>query len=153
MSPSTEHELDRLHDRLWSDPRRCDDRTQFTECEHCGRAVRWVANLGSRLGSSLQVIARPLTTAAFFDPNVHHGLVAVFTDRTGFTIGRFTTADDVGDALLYRCHWDVCDRAALMRDRLHRERYGAWGPIEQPSTTLDALNRYARWRNERDGLG
>ncbi|MCW2924249.1 MAG: hypothetical protein JWM98_1653 [Thermoleophilia bacterium] len=141
-----------MFDRLWGDARRRADRSDFTECESCARAVRWVANLGSRRGSSLQVVARPVTTAAFFDPVAHAGLVAVFRDGTGFTVGRFTTRDDVEDAFLYRCHWDVCDHAASVRDRLHRERYGSAGADAQPGTTHgDALHRYTQWRRDRDG--
>jgi hypothetical protein len=146
----TDAELVELFDRLWHDPRRRDDRSEFFECEHCGRAVRWVANLGSRTRSSIQVVARPVTTAAFFDPAAHHGLVAVFTDRTGFTLSRFTERDDVEDAFLYACHWDVCDDARRVRDRMHRERYGSRDDSDELAATDDAVLRYREWRRARD---
>ena len=84
-----------LFDRLWNDLRRRDDRSEFSECEACGRAVRWVINLGSAWGGNIQIVARPVATAALYDPQQHAGLVAVFTDRTGFTVSRFTPVDEV----------------------------------------------------------
>lgn len=149
MRPSpTDVQLVELFDRLWNDPRRRDDRAEFSECDSCGRAVRWVANIGSRRGSSLQIVARPVTTAAFFDAVVHRGLVAVFRDRTGFSVSRFTTSDDVGDAFLYRCHWDVCADAARLRDRLHRDRYGLESGDEGLAPAPDAVRRYQQWLND-----
>lgn len=142
----TDAELVELHDRLWNDLRCRDDRSEFFECEHCGAAVRWIANLGSRLGSSMQIVARPVATAAFFDPEAHHGLVAVYTDRTGFTVSRQTPRDEVEGAFLYRCHWDTCELAKEVRDRLHRERRGV-ERVEQPEPMLD---RYASWRRDRE---
>lgn len=145
--PPTDAQLVDLFDRLWNDVRRRDDRAQFFECEHCSRPVRWIANLGSQLRSSMQVVARPVTTAAFFDAAAHHGLVAVYTDRTGFTVSRFTTIDEVEGAFLYQCHWDVCEEARRVRDRKHRERYGAFDEDElEPAP--EVVRRYAQWRRE-----
>lgn len=141
---STDATLVELFDRLWNDPRRRDDRSEFHECEHCGRAVRWIVNTGSRLGSSLPIIARPVSTAACFDAGEHVGLVAVFTDRTGFTVPRSTTPDDIEGAFLYRCHWDVCDDARRLRDRLHRERGGGAGGDLDGDCEL--VRRYGAWR-------
>lgn len=146
----TDVQLTELFDRLWNDQRRRDDRSEFQECEHCGRAVRWVANLASRFGSSLQIVARPVTTSAFFDASEHHGLVAVYADRTGFTVSRHTPADEVEGAFLYRCHWDVCEDARLLRDRLHRERYGSHRDDEGLDPAADLLLRYRFWREQRD---
>lgn len=145
----TPAELDELFDRLWNDPRRHDDRSEFSECEHCARAVRWVANLGSRRGSSLQVVARPVTTSTWFEPGEHHGLVAVFADRTGFTVSRSTTADEVDGAFLYPCHWDVCEDARRIRDRIHRDRYGT-SQEHSPAPERDVVLRYHQWRRARD---
>ena len=144
----TDAELVELFDRLWHDLRRRDDRSDFHECEHCGRAVRWIANVGSRIGSSLQIVARPVTTAACFDPEEHHGLVAVFTDRTGFSVSRFTSRDELEGAFLYACHWDVCDDARAVRDRLHRERWGSRRDDELVADS-DVLLRYEQWRRSR----
>ena len=141
-------QLVELFDRLWNDASRRDDRSEFQECDSCGRAVRWIANIGSRLGSSLQIVARPVTTAAFFDPGEHHGLVAVFADRTGFTVSRFTPVDEIEGAFLYRCHWDVCEDARRLRDRLHRQRYGSRDD-EAADADPDILLRYEQWRRER----
>lgn len=157
MPPApTDAQLVELHDRLWNDPRRRDDRSEFFECEHCGGAIRWIANLGSRRGSSIQVIARPISTAACFSPSEHAGLVAVFRDRTGFTVSRFTAREDIEDALLYRCHWDACDEARRVRDRIHRERnphsthaLRVRADAEDSAPDDDALLRYAQWRSER----
>lgn len=148
-STPTDEQLVELFDRLWHDLRRRDDRSDFSECEHCGRAVRWVANLGSRLGSSLQIVARPVTTAPFYDAETHQGLVAVFTDRTGFTVSRFTPADEVEGAFLYPCHWDVCEEARRFRDRLHRARYGTRRD-DDLHPAGEALLRYEQWRHARD---
>ena len=137
-----------MFDRLWHDQRRKDDRSEFFECEHCARAVRWIANVGSRRGSSLQIVARPVTTAAFFRPQEPHGLVAVFADRTGFTVSRFTPVDEVEGAFLYACHWDVCEQAARLRDRLHRERYGS-RVDDDVVAEGEAISRYEQWRRER----
>lgn len=145
----TDAELVELFDRLWHDLRRRDDRSEFQECEHCGRAVRWIANIGSKIGSSLQIVARPITTAAFFDAAEHHGLVAVFTDRTGFTTSRFTSRDDVEGAFLYPCHWDVCEDARRVRDRLHRERWGSSSSDDALVPDPDVITRYERWRRSR----
>lgn len=144
----TDAQLVELFDRLWHDLRRRDDRSDFRECEHCGRAVRWIANVGSRIGSSLQIVARPVTTSAFFDAEHHAGLVAVFTDRTGFTVSRFTPRDEVEGAFLYPCHWDVCEDARRVRDRLHRARWGSRGD-DDPSFGSDVLLRYEEWRRAR----
>lgn len=149
MRPPTDTELAELFDRLWHDLRRRDDRTEFHECEHCGRPVRWVANIGSKLGSSLQIVARPVTTGACFDAASHHGLVAVFTDRTGFTVSRFTARDEVEGAFLYACHWDVCEDARRVRDRLHRERYGSRRDDDDLVAESDVLLRYEQWRRQR----
>lgn len=144
--PPTDTELADLFDALWNDVRRRDDRSEFAECESCGRAVRWVVNLGSAWGGNIQIVARPVTTSAFYDPEVHAGLVAVFTDRTGFTVSRFTPADEVESAFLYPCHWDVCEHARRERDRISRERRAAFAPIEDDLTPdVDAVLRYARW--------
>lgn len=150
--PPTEPELVELYDRLWSDPRRRDDRSDFQECEACGAAVRWIHNLGSRFGSSLQIVARPVTTAARIDPAQHRGMVAVFDDRTGFTIGRDVTVDELDDAFVYRCHWDECEHARRVRDRMHRERNGDL-PREldddlEPDP--DVVRRYDAWRRSRE---
>jgi hypothetical protein len=135
-----------LFDRLWNDLRRRDDRSEFSECASCGRAVRWVVNLGSAWGGTIQIVAKPVTTAAFYDPEQHAGLVAVFTDRTGFTVSRFTPSDEVEAAFLYPCHWDVCDHARSERDRISRERRAAAAPIDDDLTPdVDAVLRYARW--------
>ena len=148
--PPTDTELVELFDRLWNDLRRRDDRSEFTECEACGRAVRWVVNLGSAWGGNIQIVARPVTTAAFYDPEQHAGLVAVFTDRTGFTVSRFTPADEVEAAFLYPCHWDVCDHARRERDRISQERRAAAAPVDGDlAPDVDAVLRYARWRESR----
>ena len=144
----TDAQLIELHDRLWNDPRRRDDRAEFFECEHCGSPVRWVANIGSQRRSSLQIVARCVATAALFDPGAHAGMIAVFTDRTGFTVSRFTQADDIEGAFLYRCHWDVCGDARRIRDRIHRERYGAPTPDLGTEPDPDVVDRYAAWRRE-----
>jgi hypothetical protein len=146
----TDAELVELFDRLWQDLRRRDDRSEFHECEHCGRAVRWVANIGSRIGSSLQIVCRPVTTAAFYDPAVHHGLVAVFTDRTGFSVSRFTSADEVEGAFLYPCHWDVCDDARRVRDRMHRARWGSRAGDDDLAPDPEVVSRYELWRRTRE---
>lgn len=147
-TPRHDHELVELFDRFWHDLRRRDDRTEFAECEHCGRAVRWVSNIGSRLGSSLQIVARPVATSVGYDAEEHRGLVAVFTDRTGFTVSRSTDPSELEGAFLYRCHWDVCEPARQLRDRLHRERHGssARAAIDDMG---DAVHRYAQWRRLR----
>lgn len=148
----TDAELVELFDRLWNDLRRRDDRSEFSECVACGRAVRWVANLGSATASSIQIVARPVVTAAFYDPTEHAGLVAVFTDRTGFTVSRFTPADEVEDAFLYPCHWDVCDHARSERDRISRERRAANFSSRETRDTdaeIDAVLRYRAWRDAR----
>jgi hypothetical protein len=147
----TDAELVELHDRLWNDPRRRDDRSEFHECASCGRAVRWIANLASGHGSSMQVVARPVTTAALFDPAAHAGLVAVFTDRTGFTVGAGTSPHDIEDAFLYQCHWDVCDDARRTRDRIAGDRRRALDADihAQSDADQDVVRRYALWRGER----
>lgn len=154
----TDTELVDLHDRLWHDPRRRDDRSEFQECESCGRAVRWIANLGSRTGGNMQIVARPVTTAAWFDPDAHAGLVAVFVDRTGFTVSRATDPDEIDTAFLYQCHWDVCEQSRLERDRISSTRRRT--ALRQPDAAndeddgggrLDALLRYAAWRESRAG--
>jgi hypothetical protein len=98
--------------------------------------------------SSLQIVARPVATAALFDAEAHHGLVAVYTDRTGFTISRFTTAAELEGTFLYRCHWDVCEDARRVRDRLHRERYGFEDTPDAPAAHV--VHRYDAWRRQRD---
>ena len=139
-----------LFDRLWNDLRRRDDRSEFSECESCGRAVRWIVNLGSAWGGNIQIVAKPVTTAAFYDPEAHAGLVAVFTDRTGFTVSRFTPTDEVETAFLYPCHWDVCDHARSERDRISAERRAAFAPLEDDlAPDVDAVLRYARWLESR----
>jgi hypothetical protein len=148
--PPTDTELVEMHDRLWNDPRRRDDRSEFHECESCGRAVRWIANLGSRTGGNIQVVARPVTTAAFFDPAAHAGLIAVFTDRTGFTVSRATERAEVDQAFLYQCHWDVCEQSRMMRDRISRERRGIRSETDPDADgRLDAMHRYTAWRRSR----
>jgi hypothetical protein len=148
--PPTEAELVELFDRLWHDLRRRDDRSEFSECEACGRAVRWVANLGSATGGAIQIVARPVATAAFYEPERHAGLVAVFTDRTGFTVSRFTPADEVDDAFLYPCHWDVCDHARRERDRISAERRARTAASADPlEPHWDVMRRYAEWRESR----
>ncbi|MCW2928710.1 MAG: hypothetical protein JWM86_2678 [Thermoleophilia bacterium] len=150
--PPTEAELAELYDRLWRDERRRDDRSNFQECESCGAAVRWIHNLGSRFGSNIQIVARPHSTAARLDPAEHLGKVAVFTDRTGFTIGRDVTADELEDAFVYDCHWDVCDHARTVRDRMHRERTGRDQPepVSATDPDPDLVRRYEAWRSERE---
>lgn len=146
----TDAQLAELHDRLWHDVRRRDDRTEFSECDHCGRAVRWVANLGSAVGGNIQLVARPLvTSSALYDPALHAGLVAVFTDRTGFTVSRFTTRDELDGAFLYECHWDVCEHARRERDRISAERRRPLRDPEQGWDELEALDRYAAWWSRR----
>ena len=144
-------ELVELFDRLWHDLRRRDDRSEFAECPSCGRAVRWIANLGSATGSAMQIVARPVATSAFYDPGAHAGLVAVFTDRTGFTVSRFTPADEVEGAFLYPCHWDVCEFASRERERIGRERRsrGAHHAVDGAAPDPDAVRRYEAWRGER----
>jgi hypothetical protein len=150
-TPPTESELVELFDRLWNDLRRRDDRSEFLECDHCGRAIRWIANLASPYRSSLQIVARPVTTSMFYEPAEHHGLVAVFTDRTGFTVSRFTEHDEVDGAFLYPCHWDVCEDAKRTRNRLHRERYGPRpGDEDELEPTSDAVLRYEQWLRARN---
>jgi hypothetical protein len=150
----TDAELVELHDRLWNDPRRRDDRSAFFECDACGRAVRWVANLGSATGSSIQVVTRPVATAATFDRDLHAGLVAVWPDRSGFTISRADDRDELDGALLYRCHWDVCADARRLRDRIARERgsrhAAGHAPGVDPEPDPELLRRYVAWR---DALG
>jgi hypothetical protein len=151
----TDAELVELHDRLWNDPRRRDDRSAFFECEACGRAVRWIANLGSATGSSIQVVARPVATAATFDRDAHAGLVAVWPDRSGFTVSRVDEYHELEGALLYRCHWDVCADARRLRDRIARERGGSRhgagdGPRDRPELAPELLRRYVAWRDGRD---
>jgi hypothetical protein len=149
--PPTDAELVELHDRLWNDPRRRDDRTEFHECDGCGRAVRWIVNLGSATGGSIPIVARPVGSAASFDPVAHAGLVAVWPDRTGFTIPRAIEPDELEHALLYRCHWDACDHARVVRDRLGRHRTrrvehaDAHGELDP-----QLLDRYAAWRSNAD---
>ena len=148
--PPSDAELVELFDKLWNDLRRRDDRSEFAECEACGRAVRWVVNLGSAWGGNIQIVARPVATAAFYDPEQHAGLVAVFTDRTGFTVSRFTPADEVEGAFLYPCHCDVCDHARSERDRISRERRAALAPLEGDlAPDVDAVLRYSRWLSSR----
>lgn len=148
----TDAQLEELHDRLWHDLRRRDDRTEFSECESCGRAVRWVANLGSATGGNIQLVARPLVTAtALYDASRHAGLVAVFTDRTGFTVSRFTTRDELDGAFLYECHWDVCEHARSERDRISARRRRPSRDPEGGFAELEAVDRYASWRRGRDG--
>lgn len=149
--PPTDAQLAQLHDRLWHDLRRRDDRTEFAECDSCGRAVRWVANLGSATGGNIQLVARPLvTSAALYEPTRHAGLVAVFTDRTGFTVSRFTTREEVDGAFLYECHWDICEHARQERDRISAQRRHPARDAEQDFEALDAVDRYAAWRRGRD---
>ncbi|MCB0878075.1 MAG: hypothetical protein KDC46_03745 [Thermoleophilia bacterium] len=146
----TDAELVELHDRLWNDPRRRDDRSEFHECDACGRAVRWIANLGSAIGSSLPIVARPVATAATFDTVAHAGFVAVYVDRTGFTIPRGTSRDELDDAFVYRCHWDVCEHARRTRDRLSSARDRAFEASPDPeSADPDAVRRYIAWRESR----
>ena len=149
----TDAELVELFDRLWNDLRRRDDRSEFSECASCGRAVRWIANLGSATGGAMQIVARPITTSAFYDPAAHAGLVAVFTDRTGFTVSRFTPADEVEGAFLYPCHWDVCEFAARERERIGRERrasQAAQRAVDGQAPDPDVIRRYQAWRGDRD---
>lgn len=144
-------QLAQLYDRLWHDPRRRDDRTRFSECDACGRAVRWIANLGSGSGGNLQLVARPLVTSAvLYEPDRHAGLVAVFPDRTGFTVSRFTAREDLDGAFLYECHWDVCEHARQERDRISARRRRAACDAEQDFEALEAVDRYAAWRRHRD---
>jgi hypothetical protein len=147
-------ELVELHDRLWNDPRSRDDRSQFFECDACGGPIRWIANLGSARGGSIQVVARPVATAAFFDPFLHAGLVAVWPDRTGFTVGRATEASEVDGAFLYRCHWDTCDHARALRDRMSRERTrsnaAAAAVAVDDEVDPELVRRYAAWRDAQE---
>jgi len=147
--PMTDAEHVALFDRLWGDERRRDDRSEFHECEHCGRAVRWISNSASRVGSSLQIVARPVTTSTWFDTGSHLGLIAVFPNRTGFTVSRAHTSDDLVGAFLYRCHWDVCVDAKRIRDRMHRERYGAPADAGELDAAPDVVRRYAEWRDSK----
>jgi hypothetical protein len=149
-TPTTVAELEQLHDRLWNDPRRRDDRTQFHECDSCGAAVRWIANLGSDRGGSMPIVTGVVATAATWDPLVHAGLVAVLRDRTGFTVSRTTTRDELDDALLYRCHWDSCAHAREERDRIAGERQRTASADPHPAAEHpDALRRYEAWLRER----
>lgn len=136
-------------------------------CEHCGREVRWVRNLGGRRhDSALQVLdARAASTAAF-EADVHRGLVAVYQDGTGFTVSRHTTWVSLEGASLHHCHWDVCAGARADRDRISRERavlgYAA-RPVWRRSAAPDraeaadraaadatARERFTAWLSARD---
>lgn len=153
MSPTrrtpTDAELVELHDRLWNDPRSRDDRSEFQECDDCGAPVRWIVNLGSAVGSAIQVVARPVASAAFFDADAHAGLVAVWPDRAGFTVGRATEPEEVDGSFLYRCHWDTCDAARRTRDRISRERAARrpFAADHDPEQDPELLRRYAAWRD------
>ena len=150
--PPTDAELVDLFDHLWNDLRRRDDRSEFSECVSCGRPVRWVVNLGSARGGAIQIVARPVATAALYEPERHAGLVAVFTDRTGFTVSRFTPADEVEGAFLYPCHWDVCEHARRERDRISSERAKVSHPELDPlAPDPDVVRRYAAWRESQRG--
>ncbi len=113
--------------------------------------MRWIANLASGRGSSLQVVAQPVATAATYDEVAHAGLVAVYVDRTGFTVPRGTTRDELDGALLYRCHWDVCADARRTRDRMSAERRRGDESTRESVDPIDedALRRYAAWRDSR----
>lgn len=134
-------------DTDWDDPRARDDRTAFFECEHCGDAVRWITLLDSERGRNLQVTARPVARGRWFDPRVHLGLVAVLPDRTGFTVGRFELREDLEDTVLYRCHWDTCDGARAMRDRIagQRSRLATEGDGAFDHED-EVVLRYEQWR-------
>lgn len=144
----TDSELARLHDRLWNDPRRRDDRSEFHECEECGRAIRWIVNLGSPTGGNIQVVARPVTTAAHLDLAQHAGLVAVWPDRTGFTLSTHTDPAEVDGAFLYECHWDVCEHARAVRDRMSRARSRPRLDVD-PELDPELVRRYVAWRDDR----
>ena len=150
LSPTTDAERVELFDQLWNDLRRRDDRSEFFECEHCGRPIRWIRNIGSSTSSSLQIVAHPITTGRWFEPEQHAGLVAVFVDRTGFTIGRSIERDEIEDAFLYPCHWDVCTDARRIRDRLHRERVAGASLRGEEDLVPDpeVMRRYVQWRRE-----
>lgn len=139
---------DDMLDRLWSDPRAVDDRTQFEECSACGRPYRWLRNVGSQRASNMPIVARAVISGRLFDPSRHAGLVAVAADRTGFTTSRSTDPADVADTVLYRCHWDVCEAAAARRAELsHVRRGGERADVGGSVTDIDALHRYAQWRD------
>jgi len=142
--------VDPVLDNLWNDPRSRDDRSEFLECEHCGEPVRWIALLDSERGRNLQITARPVASGRWFDPSVHLGLVAVLPDRTGFTVGRFETADDLDDTVLYRCHWDTCDGARATKERL-AGRFRSTDPGEGSRFEQDdeVVLRYGQWLRER----
>ena len=127
------------------DPRRAADR-DAARCDHCGRFVRWIENVrASRDGARMQIEARMIAPDTWFETGEHRGMVAVFTDGTGFTVSRFTTGSAVEGAWLYRCHWDVCDAKsrAYTRRRARAERREAEVKFHE------AVDRYTQWRSTR----
>lgn len=143
-----------VEDRIWSDPRSQDDRAQFHECEHCGRPIRWIENLGSELGGNLPIVARPVTSGLWFDADRHRRLIAVYPDRTGFAVARTDTRELLDGTVLYACHWDVCDDARRVRDRLSRRRElldrAHEGGIEPDP---EVVRRYDAWRRDSGSTG
>lgn len=137
---------------LADDPRRSADRAAV-RCENCGRYVRWIENvLATRIGGRMQIEARVVATGTWFEASEHRGLVAVFADGTGFTVSRFTPADAVDGALLYRCHWDVCEVAAQERDAISRERAQRKARAEMREAGerfAQGAERYADWLRNR----
>jgi hypothetical protein len=97
----------------------------------------------------MPLVARAPTSARARDPHLCRGLVAVYADACGFTVGASTTADELHDAWLYQCHWDVCEHAATERDRWTRQRASVDADAsELDGPALAAHHRYAAWRNE-----
>lgn len=137
--------MDHALDTRQADLRSQDDRTGSHPCEHCERPARWIRNrAGSRDDSMLPIIARAVVSALHLDPERHAGMVAVFADRSGFTIARSTRASEVEGAWLYHCHWDGCDYARARRDRFARPR-----PTSDPAPSADAVHLYDAWRRAR----
>ena len=92
----------------------------------------------------LAIVARVVLSGVHLDLDRHAGMVAVFPDRSGFTIGRLTRAVQVEGAWLYRCHWDVCDLARARRDRCARP------PIRYPGPSVELVHLYDAWLRTRE---
>ncbi len=140
-------------DSMTNDPRRAADRAA-ARCEHCGRYVRWIENIMAvREGGRMQIEARVVASDAWFEASEHRGLVAVFADGTGFTVSRFTPADAIEGALLYRCHWDVCEVAEAERNTISRDRALKRARAERREAGerfAAGADRYEQWLRTRE---